>query len=330
MTVSEKIYKLRGKSGLSQEELAEQLGVSRQSVSKWESGGSIPSIEKIVELSKIFGVSTDYLLKDDIEELPDEVVPDLGEGDSVREVSLEEVRDYLEKMQTVKKRTALGALLCIWSMVPMLLLIGAADAVSIGLSEDSASIVGVVLMIVIAAAGVATFITSRSEIHRYRFLEEESFKLEYGAEGILNKELEDLLPEYHKKIAEGVMLCIIGLVPVLLSALDESSDAPALFGTAVFVFMVGIGIYLIVSASVVKGAYERLLQVNDFSPEKKRVNKKMSAFPRVYWLVVTAVYLGWSFLSEKWEVTWVIWPVFAVLYAAVYAVLEGMAGKENS
>ena len=70
MILAEKIIKLRKQNGWSQEDLAMKLNVSRQSVSKWESMASIPDLDKIVKLSQIFGVSTDYLLKDDLEEEP--------------------------------------------------------------------------------------------------------------------------------------------------------------------------------------------------------------------------------------------------------------------
>ena|GEM_PF-2326960 len=67
MLFSEKIQVLRKKNGFSQEKLAEVLGVSRQSVSKWESGATMPEVEKIIELSVLFSVSTDYLLKKEAE-----------------------------------------------------------------------------------------------------------------------------------------------------------------------------------------------------------------------------------------------------------------------
>ena len=70
MNLSNKIYEMRKAHGLSQEQLAEKLGVSRQSVSKWESGESIPELERLVEISKLFNVSTDYLLKEsEVDEL---------------------------------------------------------------------------------------------------------------------------------------------------------------------------------------------------------------------------------------------------------------------
>ena len=67
MIIAEKIMSLRKQYGWSQEELADLIGVSRQSVSKWESAASIPDIQKIIKMSEVFGVSIDYLLKDEID-----------------------------------------------------------------------------------------------------------------------------------------------------------------------------------------------------------------------------------------------------------------------
>lgn len=67
MTLGEKIYRLRSEQGLSQEAFGDSLGVSRQSVSKWETDQSLPELEKIVAISDLCGVSTDYLLKDGVE-----------------------------------------------------------------------------------------------------------------------------------------------------------------------------------------------------------------------------------------------------------------------
>lgn len=68
MIFADKLILLRKKAGWSQEELADQMNVTRQSVSKWEGAQSVPDLEKMLRLSELFGVSTDYLLKDEIEE----------------------------------------------------------------------------------------------------------------------------------------------------------------------------------------------------------------------------------------------------------------------
>ena len=68
MILADKIVTLRKRAGWSQEELAAQLGVSRQSVSKWEGAQSVPDMQKVVQMSRLFGVTTDYLLKEELGE----------------------------------------------------------------------------------------------------------------------------------------------------------------------------------------------------------------------------------------------------------------------
>ena len=68
MTLGEKIQKLRKQRGLSQEALAEKVTVTRQTISKWELGQSLPDLDFIAQLSDIFNVSSDYLIKDEMTE----------------------------------------------------------------------------------------------------------------------------------------------------------------------------------------------------------------------------------------------------------------------
>lgn len=98
MTFSEKLMDLRRKAGLSQEQLADRLGVTRQSVSKWESGTAMPELVKLISLSDIFGVSVDYLVKDYLEE-PESADggDDLSAQQAVRlEKKVDELTNYVK------------------------------------------------------------------------------------------------------------------------------------------------------------------------------------------------------------------------------------------
>ena len=85
MTLGERLIQLRAKAGLNQDTLAEQLGVSRQSVSKWENDASVPDLEKLVKLSGVFGVSLDELVKG---EVPDLAAPAVKAGVTAEELRL--------------------------------------------------------------------------------------------------------------------------------------------------------------------------------------------------------------------------------------------------
>lgn len=124
MILADKITDLRKKNGWSQEELANRLGVSRQAVSKWESAGSIPDLDKIIKMSDLFSVSTDYLLKDSLkneEEIT--VVPERDgsgfyvEEENLRSISLEDANCYLGVVRNAASKIAFGVLLCILSPV---------------------------------------------------------------------------------------------------------------------------------------------------------------------------------------------------------------------
>ena len=106
MIFADKLILLRKKAGWSQEELADQMNVTRQSVSKWEGAQSVPDLEKMLRLSELFGVSTDYLLKDEIEEA--EHIDSSDDTPSLRRVSMEEANAFL----SVKLRTAKTISVC--------------------------------------------------------------------------------------------------------------------------------------------------------------------------------------------------------------------------
>lgn len=116
MILSEKIIMLRKKYGWSQEELAERLDISRQSVSKWESGASIPDLERIVGMSQLFGVTTDYLLKDEMEEteFADGMTPEITEG---KVITVEEANTFLEATKKYAAHIAPAVSLCVLSPV---------------------------------------------------------------------------------------------------------------------------------------------------------------------------------------------------------------------
>lgn len=154
MILADKIIELRKKSGMSQEELAEKLGVSRQSVSKWEGAQSMPDLNRILQLSQIFEVSTDYLLKDSMEE-SDTVKDKSMTNDTeppLRIVKMGEADSYLKDNSKFALRIAVSVAMFIISFSPM--------NVIDELSNDSeiGSVIGVSIMFVLIALGVINII----------------------------------------------------------------------------------------------------------------------------------------------------------------------------
>ena len=91
--------------------------------------------------------------------------------------------------------------------------------------------------------------------------------------------------------------------------------------------MVAAGVYVLIRTGIPWETTEKLLQQGDYTGEKKLTEKKMEPISTIYWCVITAIYLGWSFYTMEWHRTWIIWPSDAVLYGAFYGIAHYMDKK---
>lgn len=325
MILADKIIDLRKKNGWSQEELASQLGVSRQSVSKWESGQSIPDLDRILKMSTIFGVSTDYLLKDDAEpaDTPPQMDAPQPEEEGARMIGMEEAYHYLSMVQMAAPRIARGVTLCILSPIVLFLLGGLSDEEGgFLLPEWSAPAVGLPALLLFVVCGVAQFILYGRQLESYEFLEKQPIELAYGVRGVVEKRKDAYAAQHSQRLMIGVSICILAIVPLIACAVFDG-DAETMFGVVGFCLtlaIAAIGVHFLVLTCTIQGGYQRLLEEGDYSREKKLRNRKMAPIAIAYWCIVTAIYLLWSFLTWEWYRTWIIWPVAGVLYGAIDAV----------
>ena len=276
MILADKIIENRKKNGWSQEELANLLGVSRQSVSKWESAQAVPDMKKILQLSEVFGVTTDYLMKDEIEDVPAaETAPvDSGlEEETVRQVSMEEANAFLSHNERAARRISTGVMLCILAPVAVVILGGLAEAELIPMGEVHAEIAGTVVLLIMIAAAVGMFIREGLRGSRYEYLEKLNIDTEYGVDGMV-RERRDAYAERHSRLLIiGIMLCIIAAVPMLMISLTRytnNTDALPVLGVGGMLVMCAAGVKMIVLTSIRQGGFDRLLEEGDYS----RINKK--------------------------------------------------------
>ena len=305
MILADKIVNLRKRAGWSQEEPAEKMGVSRQSISKWEGAQSVPDMNRILKLSEVFCVSTDYLLRDDMEELPcivnplEEAEPLEGsKREALIKVFLETANEYLEHCKKSSISIAAGVMLCILSSILLIYLSVAGEMKKIPLTEEQGAMIGLIIMFCIVAAAVVIFIINGHKGAPYEFLEKEPLDTEYGIDGMVRNKMK----KYEKvHIME--------------------------FSTGVLLMLVAIGVFFIVRTSIIWDGYQALLEEGDYTRIAKRREKSIG---NIYWAIVVALYLFISFVTMKWGITWVIWPVAGILYSVV-AVIYGnyCVGKEK-
>lgn len=346
MKLSEKITELRKTMGWSQEQLADHLDISRQSVSKWESGASVPELDKILKMSDIFNVTTDYLLKEDISiseperveyrDEPQENLPSASgqkyetERQAEHEVSREEAESYMNLVRETVNKMALGVVLCIWSPICLILLGGLAEYRDF-LSEDTAGGLGVIILLLFVAAGAGILIFYGMKLDKYEFLEKENIRISEETRRLISMKKESFAPVYQKSVVVGTLICIFSVLPLFIATFFAQKDTEDFIYTCAICVLLAIvsgGVYCFVRFGMIQGSYDKLLEEGDYTREKKRINKPIGIFSWIYWCLVAAVYVGISFTTEAWGITWIVFAVGGILYAACLGIIHLLFQKK--
>ena len=329
MIFADKLILLRKKAGWSQEELAEQMNVTRQSVSKWEGAQSIPDLEKLIKLSQMFGVSTDYLLKDELEEI--ETIDSVDEISSLHKVSMEEASEFLRLTQITARPIAYGVSLCILSPICLFILGAMSEFPKYGISENFAGGMGVIVLLIFIAAAVSIFILNDGKTKKFEYLEKEIFDTEYGVIGMVKERKEQYHNTYIKKNLTGVSICILSSTPLFIGAIFTNNDDLFLIIMLCLMFgMIAVAVNILVHNGIIWSSFEKLLQEGEYSKKEKQSLPIKEIVTTIYWLVVVAIYLGYSFITNDWkEKSWIIWPVAAVLFPVVLTITNIFTNKNK-
>lgn len=329
MILADKIIELRKKNGWSQEELAEKLGVSRQSISKWEGAQSLPDMNRIIKMSELFGVSTDILLRDELVLEPstihtEELVPD----SSLTNVSVEEANAFLEYRVKASGRIALGVMMCILSPIMLIIMAAAQENEILNIPEPRVAGLGLISLFLLVGGAVALFISTGIAGDRFEYLEHNNLDTAYGVDGIVRERRERFRDTYTRMLTLGIVLCVVSVLPIAVTLiLRGEEDFAMALAAAGLLTSVAVGVFLIVRASIVWSSFQVLLEENDYSRSVKNEKRSSKPLSRIYWALVCAVYLAYSFITRDWQRSWIIWPVAGVAYGAVSGIVLALRKK---
>lgn len=302
MSFEENLQSLRDRSGLTQEALAERLGVSRQSVSKWESGGSFPEMEKLFILCELFHVDLDTMLR----------------GNVVTALS-EDHTGYDRHMNWFGQMLAGATFLILMGVSAMLILI------SVGVSEALAA----TLLMVLVAVAVVLYMVAGMTHERF----EKRFPL------LQDFYTEEQKERNHQKtvvlISGGVAAIIVAVAClVLFGAQVEGNEAMELRLVGAFLLIVGFAVAFLIYGGVQsdKCNLERWNAEHDQSPEKKALRHKVGAVCGSIMLGAVAIYLAVGFgmmaldlnygTTVGWQFGWIVFPVAGVLCAIASNIIK--------
>ena len=325
MILAEKIIRLRKQMGWSQEELAEKMNISRQSVSKWESTNSIPDLNKIILLGDIFDVSTDYLLKDDVEAY--EPLNESVEPGTVK-ISLEQAYKYVENKMEMSGLVTKGVMFCVCSVIPLFFFLAMAEKSRLNMTSSVAAVLGVISILIMVSIGISLFIRTNQYESDIDSIENETFDLEYGVHSVINEKLQKFRATYNLRLSVGIFMFIISFVPLMIVSIFYSGADVMLMMLIVLILIIAMGIYIVAPVSAKYDAYNNVLKDSGIKSEKSSRTKRAEKLAAFYWPLLTAIYLGWSLWTMAWGITWIVWPVGSVLFAALIGLME-LLNKED-
>jgi len=323
MILADKIINERKKNGWSQEELAEMLSVSRQSVSKWEGAQAVPDLTKIIKMAEIFGVSTDYLLKDEIEEIErNDTSYDNKEELNLRKVSIEDAQRYIKIVKKNTPSAIIATVLFVLCPVTLIILAGLSSYVPGTISETFAALAGLIVLFISIAVGVALWIAVDAKEKEFEFLENEDFETLYGVDGMVKEARISFDKKRIPLLILAILSCILCPVGVITTGILEAPDMLIICMIDLLLFMIAFAVGIFIYIARIGGIYSKLLRENVMTPEERKRKRIIGKLSGTYWCLVVAVFMVFGLAFNRWELSGVIFPISGVLYAAIIGIIK--------
>ena len=317
MYISQNLQYLRKRDKITQEELADKLGVSRQSVSKWETGEAYPETDKLVSLCDIVGVSLDGLMRTDL---------------SAEQVYKEEQKSYSSdnvsfaaQMDKFSRATAAGVFLILIGVAVCVALAGYSLMLTEKYSEFVA-VLGVVCVLLFVAVAVFLFIYYGIEYDRFR---KENGVIEYGMSKEKIKAFSKKFTLMMAMLVSGILAGVIFIV-VMSSLIDAeiihtaNQDSAYCFVTAAFLAIIAVCSGGLTYYGIQHSKY-------DIAEYNKQTGKELHPSPRsklkdalcgAVMMFATALFLVLGFVGGWWHPAWVVFPVGGIICGIIGAIMN--------
>ena len=296
MSLSENLQNLRKIKNMSQEELAEKLNVSRQAVSKWESGNGFPETEKIISICEIFDCSMDQLVK----------------GKISNDIKSEK-NNYDLIMLKAAKGISLGVAVILLGVSIMLTILGFATNEQ---AEEQYALIGVIAVLIGVVFAVPLFIIHGTKIENFK---KKNPKI---ANVYSEDEVEEGNSKYTKYLAIGISIIILGVVIMMLLFGLKIFGEESTFPVAILMYFITIGVLIIIYSGMMKDKYDIEKYNKENTEEYKKVDNKVGRICGIIMLITTIIFLVWGFTLNMWHINWIVYPVGGILCGIVSIILK--------
>ena len=230
-----------------------------------------------------------------------------------------EVERYLQVSKETGKRIALGVGLILLGVANLIFLNALAERGYV--AEKIAQAAGVGGLLLMIALAVYIFIMAGVKSGKYENLETTIVKIDPYLHDRIVQMKDDYRPDFARRIAGGVGLILLSVVAlVTVAILEVGGEFAVMLLVCVLLLAIGSAVGLFISAGSEMEAYDKLLNEGDYTKQHKAENSFAGKISGPYWLLAVVIYLTWSFITNDWGSTWIVWPIAGVLFALISAV----------
>jgi len=241
-------------------------------------------------------------------------------------LSLEDACAFIEQTRSGSSWLGVGVWIIMTGICAMLLisnLFGHANVYE----SDTANAVGVVVLLLAIAAAVPIFIVNGMRLDRYEHYDDQAILLDSDTKAQLEKQAINYNALFAARLSLGIALILVSLGLFIVLGTIGYRTVPL----AIFLFMIGFAAFLFIRTGMTRAAYDVLLGKGDYAKKVRFVksNKITGTIASVYWPVVVAIYLLWSFVGDAWQISWVVWPAAGVLFGAIAGGITKIYNTKN-
>lgn len=260
-----------------------------------------------------------------IEELANELGINIQASD-IKEsptISMEEAIDYMNCSKKMGRIIAFGVFLCIVSPILLILLNGGYE--DLDLSSSANNFFGLLFLFIFVATAVGMFIYGGMKLDKYKYLKE-NINIPDNVKSYVKSQKDDFDGKFIVALIVGIILYILSPTAVIGIELlgENASDFTSMIGVSILLLLVAIATYIIVSFSIVKGSHNLLLRLEEYTYAGKESEKVINAIAGVYWPLLTAAYLFWSFTADSWAISWILFPIAGVIFGGITSLIRAL------
>lgn len=299
MNFGKNLQDFRKARGMSQEELAEKMGVSRQAIGKWESGSGYPEAEKLIELCEVLDCNMDALVRG-------KSGGSTPSGGSVKQA-------YVRLMDKFSRSVAVAV---------GLILLGVAGFVGMASFGEYYADYGLVILLGFIMMSVPIFVMRGMEMGSFK---EKYPKLEEFFEA---EEVESYNQKFAWLVAGAISVILAGLVVFMALIVTNVFGEFEGVATAVFLLFIAVAAPILVYAGIQKGKYDIAHYNRENSAEFKAEMARSGRYSGVIMLFATIIFLVLGILMEAWEWCWIVFPVGGLLCGVVSMIFGPDQGRK--